>query len=138
MGDFFELGGDDSSPLFDLIYDCTFLCAIPPERREEWAVVMERNLASGGELVTLIFPVVPGRSDSADPALSEGAMPGGGGPPWRMTVPLVQGLCEGVGLVLVGEVERVSDEDKARGFAGEYIARWRKPAAEGGAEVKKE
>lgn len=153
VGDFFALdmsasssegkdGGDDGL-LFDLIYDCTFLCAIPPTRREDWAAVMYKNLAVGGQLVTLIFPVVDSKdNETDDPGLAEGAMSDGSGPPFRMTVPLVRNLCEKVGLVLVGDVEKVPDDSRARKFAGEYIARWTKVEAaehdEGGTREEEE
>lgn len=42
---------------FSLIWDYTFLCAIRPPRRPEWALRMDALLAPGGELVTLLFPV---------------------------------------------------------------------------------
>lgn len=64
---------------FDLIWDYTFLCALPPELRPQWAEMVDRLLAPGGELVALIFPVVPG----ADPE---------DGPPYPMTTDLVSDL----------------------------------------------
>jgi hypothetical protein len=35
---------------FDLIYDCTFLCALQPEDRDRWARRMNQLLVPGGEL----------------------------------------------------------------------------------------
>jgi hypothetical protein len=46
---------------FALIWDYTFLCAIPPARRPEWARRMDTLLAPDGELVTLLFPVTGAR-----------------------------------------------------------------------------
>ncbi|MGF1469782.1 MAG: methyltransferase [Sandaracinaceae bacterium] len=43
---------------FDVIWDYTFLCALDPDLRPAWAEKIDRLLAPGGELVTLIFPVV--------------------------------------------------------------------------------
>ena len=42
---------------YDLVYDCTFLCAIPPSRREEWAAQMSKIIKPGGEIVSLVFPL---------------------------------------------------------------------------------
>jgi hypothetical protein len=75
--DFFE---HTPSHRFDLIWDYTFLCAIEPERRAEWAARVDALLADGGELVTLIFPVTGG-----DPSV---------GPPYPMTPDLVRDLLE--------------------------------------------
>ncbi len=67
---------------FDLVWDYTFLCALPPELRPTWATMVDRLLhPSHGELAALIFPVVP----DADP--SEG-------PPYPMTTELVAELVE--------------------------------------------
>ncbi|KAJ4299178.1 hypothetical protein N0V90_004422 [Kalmusia sp. IMI 367209] len=67
LGDFFENGwlegagglGDG----FDLIYDNTFLCALHPSIRPQWARRMAQLLAPGGSLVCLEFPThKPARS----------------------------------------------------------------------------
>lgn len=76
-GDFFTFDGE-----FDLIWDCTFLCALDPSVREQWASQMHKLLKPGGVLLTCIFPI----SDSMR-----------GGPPFPMSVPLVRGLLEPVG-----------------------------------------
>ena len=34
--------------LYDVVYDCTFLCAIPPARRNDWAAAYARLLRPGG------------------------------------------------------------------------------------------
>jgi hypothetical protein len=39
---------------FDVIYDCTFLCAIQPEMRQQWAAQHAALLKPDGELVTLM------------------------------------------------------------------------------------
>ena len=38
---------------YDLAFDSTFLCAIPPRRREEWAARYAKLIRPGGELVYL-------------------------------------------------------------------------------------
>ncbi|KAL4924492.1 S-adenosyl-L-methionine-dependent methyltransferase [Aspergillus undulatus] len=73
-GDFFsadwlegaEVDGDGDK--FDLIYDYTFLCALHPSRRKQWAERMVELLRPGGLLVCLEFPMYK------DPTLP--------GPPW--------------------------------------------------------
>jgi len=114
VGDFFTHQGQ-----YDLVYDCTFLCAIPPERRLEWADQMAKLLKAGsGELVTLIFPVKDGPGDPADGEV-------GNGPPYRMSPRLVeQLLLTPAGHFTKIACERVPDDMVTRPFAGEYIARW--------------
>ena len=51
--DFFSHSGE-----YDVLYDCTFLCALDPEQRVEWAKKVRALLRPDGELITLIFPVV--------------------------------------------------------------------------------
>jgi hypothetical protein len=53
-GDFFT---HDLGAPFQLVWDYTFLCALPPELRPRWAARMRELLAPDGLLVTLIFPV---------------------------------------------------------------------------------
>ena len=43
---------------FDLIWDYTFLCALPLSWRRRWATRMDALLAPEGTLATLIFPMV--------------------------------------------------------------------------------
>lgn len=67
---------------FDLVWDYTFLCALPAELRPQWAAMMDRVLhPTHGELAALIFPVVP----DADPT---------DGPPYPMSPELVTRLVE--------------------------------------------
>ncbi|KAI2629222.1 S-adenosyl-L-methionine-dependent methyltransferase [Hypomontagnella submonticulosa] len=42
---------------FDLIYDYTFLCALPPDMRKDWARRMSDLLSPTGTLVCLEFPL---------------------------------------------------------------------------------
>lgn len=55
VADFFE----DDLGRFDLMWDYTFLCAIEPERRKDWARRAASLIAPGGVLVSLVFPVIP-------------------------------------------------------------------------------
>ncbi|OTB18792.1 hypothetical protein K445DRAFT_307680 [Daldinia sp. EC12] len=61
-GDFFRKGweaqcGDTKLEGFDLIYDYTFLCALVPEMRKDWARRMRELLAPTGVLICLEFPL---------------------------------------------------------------------------------
>jgi cyclopropane fatty-acyl-phospholipid synthase-like methyltransferase len=53
-GDFFAFEDDER---YDFVYDYTFFCAIKPERRGEWAKRMDKLLAPGGTLLTMVFPL---------------------------------------------------------------------------------
>ena len=82
-GDFFSYA--DPGGAFDLGYDYTFLCALHPSMRKDWATAWGKHLKPGGELITLIFPVDPSRE-------------GVEGPPWPVTPELYKDL-----LVPIGE-----------------------------------
>jgi methyl halide transferase len=61
---------------YDLIFDYTFFCAIPPLLRSKWGDRMAQLLTDDGRLVTFMFPLVP--------SLPEGEkLPG---PPFPVTV----------------------------------------------------
>ena len=108
-GDFFT---HEPAQPYDLIYDCTFLCAIPPDARAAWSETMGRLLSADGELVTLIFPV-------REPAFE-------GGPPYCMSPSLVRSLLEPKGFDAVS-LEEVPTELLARGsFAREFLGRWQR------------
>ncbi|TIB42513.1 hypothetical protein E3P86_00359 [Wallemia ichthyophaga] len=42
---------------YDVVYDYTFFCALPLERRGEYADKMKRTVKQGGVLITLVFPI---------------------------------------------------------------------------------
>ena len=60
---------EQSERTFDLIYDYTFLCALPPSFRSHWATRMSQLLSPTGRLICLEYPL------GKDPKL--------GGPPVR-------------------------------------------------------
>ncbi|KAI8463044.1 MAG: S-adenosyl-L-methionine-dependent methyltransferase [Monoraphidium minutum] len=100
--------------LFDLGYDYTFLCALPPQARGAWAAAWAAHLAAGGQLVTLIFPVDP----EADP---------GAGPPFPVTPELYESLLLPTGFECI-ELKRVPDALSHPQRAGrEWLGRWRAP-----------
>ncbi|KXG52039.1 Pyridoxal phosphate-dependent transferase, major region, subdomain 1 [Penicillium griseofulvum] len=68
-GDFFQPDAMKGEK-FDVIYDYTFLCAIHPTMRAQWASRMAELLVPGGLLVCLEFPLFK------DPSLL--------GPPWPL------------------------------------------------------
>ncbi|KAF2133778.1 S-adenosyl-L-methionine-dependent methyltransferase [Dothidotthia symphoricarpi CBS 119687] len=75
-GDYFddawlgEIKGWEAEKGFDVIYDNTFLCALPPSLRPRWAARTASLLAPSGSLICLEFP-------THKPASS-------GGPPWSL------------------------------------------------------
>ncbi|KAF4616903.1 hypothetical protein D9613_008747 [Agrocybe pediades] len=44
---------------FDLIYDHTFFCAIPPSWRKDWGKQMAKLVKPGGYLITIVYPLRP-------------------------------------------------------------------------------
>eukprot|EP00588_Corethron_pennatum_P003261 CAMPEP_0194284580 /NCGR_PEP_ID=MMETSP0169-20130528/27917_1 /TAXON_ID=218684 /ORGANISM="Corethron pennatum, Strain L29A3" /LENGTH=224 /DNA_ID=CAMNT_0039030421 /DNA_START=152 /DNA_END=823 /DNA_ORIENTATION=+ len=93
--DFFAL---DEERKFDTIWDCTFLCALDPSAREEWARRMASLLAPGGELLTAVFPI--GDRD--------------GGPPYAMSVSLVRSLLEPAGFEAIVVLDSLPIEEQHR------------------------
>ena len=93
--DFFALDGRTK---YDLIWDCTFLCALDPSVRVRWAEQMRSLLAPGGELLTAVFPI----GDRE------------GGPPYAMSVPLVRSLLEPVGFEAVVILDDLPIEEQHR------------------------
>ncbi|KAK4101295.1 S-adenosyl-L-methionine-dependent methyltransferase [Parathielavia hyrcaniae] len=101
VGDFFardwevQCRSDDGAFTgFDLIYDYTFLCAMLPERRQDWARRMRELIAPSGVLVCLEFPTYKGLEHP--------------GPPW--------GLREGIywDLLAAGGKGMFDDEESVR------------------------
>ncbi|KAJ4384822.1 hypothetical protein N0V86_000425 [Didymella sp. IMI 355093] len=72
VGDFFDDAwvAQTGEGGFDVIYDNTFLCALPPSLRPKWAKRISNLLAPNGRLICLEFP-------THKPASS-------GGPPWSL------------------------------------------------------
>ncbi len=97
---------------FDLVWDYTFLCALDPPMRPTWAAMMDRLLhPERGELLALIFPVVP----DADPQ---------SGPPYPMTPELVTALVDPfLELVSVDPVRASKPGREGKEFLGRYRRR---------------
>lgn len=66
---FFHLS-ENKEDQFDFVYDYTFLCALNPSVRKDWAKKMAGVLKPGGELLTLIFPIGKRTSDGPPFAVS--------------------------------------------------------------------
>jgi len=94
---------------FDLIWEYTMLCALPPNRRLEWAAAIDRLMAPNAELLTLIFPTGP-RSRP--------------GPPFQLTATDLTELLTPHGLVAMelGPAPRSLPEREGL----EIFARWRR------------
>ncbi|KAF2087687.1 putative thiol methyltransferase [Saccharata proteae CBS 121410] len=81
-GDFFkdgwlsQVGGGGDLPKFDIIYDYTFLSALPPSFRPAWALRMSNLLSESGGLVCIEFPTYK--------------PPSTGGPPWALPPPVYE------------------------------------------------
>lgn len=55
---FFDLDpASNEKDSFDFVYDYTFLCALDPSIRADWADKMAQIIKPGGILLTLIFPI---------------------------------------------------------------------------------
>ena len=110
VADFFDWQPDKP---FDVIWDYTFLCALEPEMRPQWAERVDELLAPGGELVTLIFPVLT-QNDDRDPL---------DGPPYPLSPQLVRDL-------LAPRFEAVYLEPATASHEGregkEWLGRWRR------------
>ena len=91
--DFFE---HDCSERYDLIWDCTFLCALDPSVRERWAAKQATLLKPDGKLLTCIFPI--GTKS--------------GGPPYALSVELLKSLLHPVGLAPVEIREDLPDDEQ--------------------------
>ncbi|KAL9131267.1 MAG: hypothetical protein Q9217_000754 [Psora testacea] len=114
-GDFFaeDLKSHMGLDRFDLIYDYTFLSALPPTLRPQWALRMSQLLAPDGSLICVEFP-----SDK-DPKL--------GGPPYALPPPVyVQHLAHpGKELPYDKDGHVQEDVELARDSAGlRRIAHW--------------
>lgn len=94
-GDFFNLPKEHIHA-YEVVFDSTFLCAIQPDRRKEWAETMAKVLKPGGILVQNIYPSkAPGEKEitmADDP---------GEGPPFLLSVKLAKELLEPHGFKVV-------------------------------------
>ncbi|KAK7403809.1 hypothetical protein QQX98_010406 [Neonectria punicea] len=98
-GDFFGqqwTEGGGAEPKFDLIYDYTFLCALPREARPRWSRRMTELLASDGRLICLEFPTQKPMSAQ--------------GPPWGVSPELYEALLTAPGEDIIYHTDGTVDE----------------------------
>lgn len=96
---------------FDLVWDCTFLCALDPSVRQAWAKRHAALIKPGGELVTLIFPIAPDKV---------------GGPPYHLDVAMVGELVREAGFEEVKIYEMPAGTHISRVPFGNAVVRWRR------------
>jgi GNAT superfamily N-acetyltransferase len=101
-------GLNEPATPYDLAFDSTFLCAIPPSRRKEWASKYASLIRPGGELVSNVFP----NGDFE------------GGPPFALSPKIVADLLVPVGFEAVSLTD-VPETQWARGRQ-EYLYRFRR------------
>jgi len=92
IADFFTFSVPEGG--FDLVYDYTFMCALPPALRADWGARLRQLVKPGGYLIALAWPIDGGRTD---------------GPPYSVSVAAYE---EALGLAAghwTKVVERVSD-----------------------------
>lgn len=112
VDDFFDYSPEQP---FDALWDYTFLCAIEPDRREEWVDRVAELLRPGGMLAILLFPVVP---PGIAPVSEEVD-----GPPYPLEPDRVWSRLESDFHLLELRPTRRSHEPRA---GKEWIGRWRR------------
>jgi methyl halide transferase len=114
---FFDMDGKDPENQFDFIYDYTFLCALDPSIRLDWSHKMAELVKPGGELLTLIFPILQDKK---------------GGPPFEVSLSLVKDLLEPVGFecleleMLPPELCHENRDGSGPNTPASGVGRWRK------------
>lgn len=122
--DFFAL---DTEPAFDVAYDLTFLCALPPSRRSEWAQKYASIIRPGGTLITIQYPLPP---PSADPAAGAAALDFGSGPPFLLLPSFYTDLLVPVGFECILDEAIPASESKPTRVGRERLAVWRRRVSE--------
>ena len=85
QANFFEY--DDPA---DLVFDCTFLCALHPASRRAWAARTSRLVKPGGHLVSIVFPLALSPTAKFVQFIRYYLA----GPPYSLTVDLIKHLLE--------------------------------------------
>ncbi|KIR53760.1 hypothetical protein I315_03885 [Cryptococcus gattii Ru294] len=104
------------SEKFDVIYDYTFLCALPPSLRSEWArqTTQLANIATNTNpiLITLMYPLPPTARS--------------GGPPFALSEEIYEELLKGQGWKMVWS-EDIKEPTRMVGApGGEKLAVWQR------------
>ncbi|KAH8113360.1 S-adenosyl-L-methionine-dependent methyltransferase [Phellopilus nigrolimitatus] len=79
----FKLAESDG---FDLIFDHTFFCAIPPSLRSDWGRQMSNLARPGGFLITLVYPMDGPREDGPPFSVSVENYADALGHQWNMAI----------------------------------------------------
>ncbi|WVQ94377.1 hypothetical protein IAU59_001456 [Kwoniella sp. CBS 9459] len=108
--DFFSYNPQEK---FDVIYDYTFLCALPPDLHPSWATRLAYLTHASSCLITMMYPLPP---------TSTGQNP----PPWPLTVDRYHELLD-KDWVLVWSQDVPHEEKRTTGApGGEKLAVWRR------------
>lgn len=109
--DFFNLPSELFGK-YDVVFDSTFLCAIQPDRRLEWASVMSKILKPGGILIQNVSPSLP----KGEREISMNDDPGQG-PPFILSVKLSKELMSPLGFTVVSvedaPIEKISRKNSS-------------------------
>jgi len=107
--DFFEYSPKDGP--FDLVWDCTFLCALDPSQRQDWAKTTSSLLGPKGVLCTMIFPI--GKADN-------------NGPPYNLSLDIVQSLLSPLGFEPVSILDLPPGTHMPKMPFGNTVVSWRR------------
>lgn len=108
-GDFFDY---DPERQFDLLWDATFLCALDPSFRKDWAKKIDDLLAPNGVLCTLIFPM--NKQDQS-------------GPPFELSLDIFQNLLTPLGFVATEIIDFPVGTHMPSAPFGNSVAIWERP-----------
>lgn len=114
LTNFFDIKPEKEEDMFDFVYDYTFMCALNPTIRPDWAAQMKAIIKPQGELVTLIYPV------NDKPLVLDGP------PPFPVSLDLYRSLLEPIGFECL-RLEMLPIElchPEREGTSG--IGRWRR------------
>ncbi|RPA79062.1 S-adenosyl-L-methionine-dependent methyltransferase, partial [Ascobolus immersus RN42] len=108
VGDFYG-NFPESEKQFDLVFDYTFFCAMPPSRRPDWAQRMSELVKKGGNLICLEFPL-------GKPAETQG-------PPWGVTEEAYAEILSAVGFKRLEryEPEKVHEIGKGKTMLSKWV-----------------
>jgi len=105
----------DPAGAYDMGYDYTFGCAIHPSMRTAWAQGWARQIKSGGQLVTLVFPTVPGPTP-----------PDAAGPPYPVNAEIYRELLTAAGFEEVFVRQVPPELSHASRQGKEWLALWKR------------
>jgi methyl halide transferase len=107
---------------FDFIFDYTFFCALPPQRRKEWGERTSQLLVPGtGRLLTFIFPIL--KQDGAAYADESDSNLPTKGPPFPVTVSDYRRVLEPMGVEMESD-NAYENSDTVPQRAGTELVCW--------------